>query len=98
MGTEQKSAVVVANLEADQLTRSILEVSESLRANIYSLLSRLGYLDHPGLKIDDHITLTIIESYLEFKVCSLIFLKLELNIYFIIDGRGLDGNSERINE
>lgn len=72
MGTEQKSGIIIANLEADQPSRSILEVSESLRANIYSLLSRLGYLDHPGLRIDDHVTLTIIESYLEFKVLSLV--------------------------
>lgn len=42
----------------------------------------LGFVELPGLTGDDHVTLTIIEHYLDFKVCGGTFLQLEFHYGF----------------
>ncbi|NWW83675.1 CFA69 protein, partial [Rhynochetos jubatus] len=47
---------------------AILEISENIRAKIYSLLCKLGFENLPGLSAEDYITLAIIRRYIDFKV------------------------------
>ncbi|NWZ16154.1 CFA69 protein, partial [Agelaius phoeniceus] len=47
---------------------SIMEVSESARAKIYSLFCKLGFENLPGLSAKDVVTLAIIQHYIDFKV------------------------------
>ncbi|XP_074659217.1 cilia- and flagella-associated protein 69-like isoform X1 [Tubulanus polymorphus] len=49
-------------------SHSIVDVSENLRAKIYSLFTKLGFVELPGLTTDDHITLSIVERYYDFKL------------------------------
>ncbi|KAM9842992.1 cilia- and flagella-associated protein 69-like [Aulostomus maculatus] len=44
------------------------EVSENLRAKIYSIFCKLGFQELPGLSTKDLVTLSIVKRYLEFKV------------------------------
>ncbi|NXQ20152.1 CFA69 protein, partial [Peucedramus taeniatus] len=47
---------------------SVMEISESTRAKIYSLFCKLGFEDLPGLSAKDFVTLAIIQHYIDFKV------------------------------
>ncbi|XP_034616289.1 cilia- and flagella-associated protein 69 isoform X1 [Trachemys scripta elegans] len=47
---------------------AIMEVSENMRAKIYSVLCKLGFENLPGLSAKDFVTLAIIRRYLDFKV------------------------------
>ncbi|KAL2307351.1 hypothetical protein Nmel_000309, partial [Mimus melanotis] len=47
---------------------AIMEVSESIRAKIYSLFCKLGFENLPGLSAKDFVTLAIIQRYIDFKV------------------------------
>ncbi|NXV68276.1 CFA69 protein, partial [Molothrus ater] len=47
---------------------SIMEISESTRAKIYSLFCKLGFENLPGLSAKDVVTLAIIQHYIDFKV------------------------------
>ncbi|NXY15235.1 CFA69 protein, partial [Atrichornis clamosus] len=47
---------------------AIMEISESIRAKIYSLFCKLGFENLPGLSAKDLITLAIIQHYIDFKV------------------------------
>lgn len=47
---------------------AIVDVSENLRSKIYSIFTRLGFSDLPGLTTEDYVTLAIIEKYLDMKV------------------------------
>lgn len=49
-------------------SQAIVDVSENMRAKIYSFFCKIGFTDLPGLTVDDHVTLTIIEKYLDFKI------------------------------
>ncbi|XP_055076754.2 cilia- and flagella-associated protein 69 [Misgurnus anguillicaudatus] len=49
---------------------SVRDVSESLCANIYCILSKLGFKRLSGLSTEDYITLSIISQYLDFKVAE----------------------------
>ena len=49
---------------------SIVDVSENMRAKLYALFCKIGFIELPGLTTEDHVTLTIIEHYLEFKVST----------------------------
>jgi len=46
---------------------AIVDVSENLRAKIFSMVSKLGFNNVPGLSTTDYVTLSVIEKYLEFK-------------------------------
>ncbi|NWX48936.1 CFA69 protein, partial [Steatornis caripensis] len=47
---------------------AIVEISENIRAKIYSLLCKLGFENLPGLSAKDFVTLAIIQRYIDFKV------------------------------
>ncbi|NXU03505.1 CFA69 protein, partial [Buphagus erythrorhynchus] len=47
---------------------AIMEVSESMRAKIYSLFCKLGFENLPGLSAEDFVTLAIIQRYIDFKI------------------------------
>ncbi|XP_068862875.1 cilia- and flagella-associated protein 69 isoform X2 [Aphelocoma coerulescens] len=61
---QQKIIPVPANCP----TFAIMEISESIRAKIYSLFCKLGFENVPGLSTKDFVTLAIIQHYLDFKV------------------------------
>ncbi|NWY41672.1 CFA69 protein, partial [Sylvia atricapilla] len=47
---------------------AIMEISESIRAKVYSLFCRLGFENLPGLSTKDFVTLAIIQRYIDFKI------------------------------
>ncbi|NWS66697.1 CFA69 protein, partial [Crotophaga sulcirostris] len=47
---------------------AIMEISENIRAKLYSLLCKLGFENLPGLSAEDFVTLAIIRHYIDFKV------------------------------
>ncbi|NWW80136.1 CFA69 protein, partial [Climacteris rufus] len=47
---------------------AIMEISESIRAKVYSLFCKLGFENLPGLSAKDFVTLAIIQHYIDFKV------------------------------
>ncbi|XP_054674460.1 cilia- and flagella-associated protein 69 isoform X2 [Grus americana] len=47
---------------------AIVEISENIRAKLYSLLCKLGFETLPGLSAKDFVTLAIIQRYIDFKV------------------------------
>ena len=56
------------SLPANCPSQAIVDVSENMRAKIYSLFCKIGFTDLPGLGVEDHVTLTTIEKYLDFKM------------------------------
>ncbi|NWT49598.1 CFA69 protein, partial [Erythrocercus mccallii] len=47
---------------------AIMEISESIRAKVYSLFCKLGFVNLPGLSPKDFVTLAIIQHYIDFKI------------------------------
>ncbi|NXT62258.1 CFA69 protein, partial [Chaetops frenatus] len=47
---------------------AIMEISENIRAKIYSLFCKLGFENLPGLSAKDLVTLAIIQRYIDFKI------------------------------
>ncbi|XP_072185054.1 cilia- and flagella-associated protein 69 isoform X2 [Excalfactoria chinensis] len=47
---------------------AVVEISENIRAKLYSLLCKLGFENLPGLSAKDFVTLAIIRRYIDFKV------------------------------
>ncbi|XP_046846055.1 cilia- and flagella-associated protein 69-like [Xenia sp. Carnegie-2017] len=68
MGKVQRDSGSSNPLPANVASPAVVEVSESIRANIYTIFSKLGFNDIAGLSTMDYVTLAIIENYLEFKV------------------------------
>ena len=69
VGAHQAS-MELTPLPASQPSLAIVEVSENMRAKLYALFCKIGFIELPGLTTEDHVTLTIIEHYLEFKVSA----------------------------
>eukprot|EP00794_Sanderia_malayensis_P003621 gene3621-4134_t len=46
---------------------AVVDVSENIRAKIFSMFCKIGFNNVPGLQTSDYVTLSIIERYLEFK-------------------------------
>ncbi|XP_039593272.1 cilia- and flagella-associated protein 69-like [Polypterus senegalus] len=67
LGLYQESEPVMP-LPANSPSPAVMDVSENMRAKIYSILSKIGFEDLPGLSTHDYITLAIISRYLDFKV------------------------------
>ena len=67
MGRLQEERGTVS-LPANCPSQAIVDVSENMRAKIYSLFCKIGFTDLPGLGVEDHVTLTTIEKYLDFKM------------------------------
>lgn len=55
------------SLPASCPSLAIVDVSENIRAKLYAIFSKIGFVELPGLTTDDHVTLTIVEHYLDFK-------------------------------
>ncbi|XP_026088119.1 cilia- and flagella-associated protein 69 isoform X3 [Carassius auratus] len=75
MITDVKRPIVSRHQESSSSSSSspdvsaaVREVSENLRANIYCIFCKLGFEGLSGLSAEDHITLSIIHRYLDFKV------------------------------
>ncbi|MCI4381536.1 hypothetical protein PGIGA_G00253140 [Pangasianodon gigas] len=58
------------SIPANRPSSAIMDVSENLRGKIYAFFCRLGFEDLPGLTAEDSITLSIVSSYLDFKVAE----------------------------
>lgn len=69
MGEYQESQKVQA-MPASSPSAAIIDVVENMRAKIYSLFYKIGYTELPGMTTEDYVTLTIIEQYLNLKVCA----------------------------
>nr|KAG5707622.1 hypothetical protein BaRGS_031004 [Batillaria attramentaria] len=67
MGHIQEERGTVS-LPAKCPSQAIVDVSENMRAKIYSIFCKIGFTDLPGLTVEDHVTLVIIEKYLDFKM------------------------------
>ncbi|PAA75987.1 hypothetical protein BOX15_Mlig017060g2, partial [Macrostomum lignano] len=67
MGDDQRKQPVTPQ-PANWPSRSIVEVAENVRAKIYALFYRIGFVDLPGINAEDHVTLTLIERYLDYKL------------------------------
>ncbi|NXJ77092.1 CFA69 protein, partial [Trogon melanurus] len=66
-GSFQKQQEVIP-MPANCPSFAIMEISENIRAKIYSLLCKLGFENLPGLSAKDFVTLPIIRHYIDFKV------------------------------
>ncbi|KAM9308129.1 cilia- and flagella-associated protein 69 [Gastrophryne carolinensis] len=58
----------VTPMPASCFTVAIMEVAENIRAKVYSVFSRLGFENLPGLSALDYVTLSVISRYLDFKL------------------------------
>ncbi|XP_060771273.1 cilia- and flagella-associated protein 69-like isoform X2 [Neoarius graeffei] len=58
------------SIPTNRPSAAIIDVSDNLRANIYAFFCRLGFEDLPGLTAEDSITLSIVRSYLDFKIAE----------------------------
>ncbi|XP_078375930.1 cilia- and flagella-associated protein 69-like [Oculina patagonica] len=67
MGTVQERQGVIP-LPADRPSQAIVDVSENMRAKIYSMFCKLGFNAVPGLSTLDYVTVAVIEKYLDFKM------------------------------
>ncbi|NWY49542.1 CFA69 protein, partial [Chionis minor] len=63
----QKQQEVIP-VPANRPSFAIMEISENIRAKLYSLLCKLGFEKLPGLSAKDFVTLAIIQRYIDFKV------------------------------
>ncbi|XP_016308850.1 cilia- and flagella-associated protein 69 [Sinocyclocheilus anshuiensis] len=54
------------------VSAAVRDVSENLRANIYCIFCKLGFEHLSGLSAEDHVTLSIIHRYLDFKLCEVV--------------------------
>ncbi|XP_043089032.1 cilia- and flagella-associated protein 69-like isoform X2 [Puntigrus tetrazona] len=54
------------------VSAAVRDVSENLRANIFCIFCKLGFESLSGLSAEDHVTLSIIHRYLDFKVCEVV--------------------------
>ncbi|XP_021243381.1 cilia- and flagella-associated protein 69 isoform X2 [Numida meleagris] len=66
-GSFQKQQEVIP-LPSSCPSFAIVEISENIRAKLYSLLCKLGFENLPGLSAKDFVTLAIIRRYIDFKV------------------------------
>ncbi|EDO44742.1 predicted protein [Nematostella vectensis] len=58
----------VIPLPADRPSQSIVDVSENMRAKIFSMFCKIGFNALPGLSTADYVTIALIEKYLDFKM------------------------------
>ncbi|KAK2887814.1 hypothetical protein Q8A67_016042 [Cirrhinus molitorella] len=60
--------IVSRHQDPSSNSAAVRDVSENLRANIYCIFCKLGFEGLSGLSAEDHVTLSIIHRYLDFKV------------------------------
>ena len=61
------SSVTYHTVPAQYPSRAVLEVSENMRAKIYSIFTKIGFEGH-SLTLKQNLSLTVIEQYLDFKL------------------------------
>ncbi|CAL8298824.1 unnamed protein product [Lota lota] len=61
-------AVSDMSFTVGQPSAAVLDVSENLRAKVFSVFCKLGVHNLHGLSTADHVTLSIVKRYLDFKV------------------------------
>ncbi|XP_072179845.1 cilia- and flagella-associated protein 69-like [Diadema setosum] len=66
MGTFQLEAGIQP-LPATQPSHAITDISENMRAKIYSLFCKMGFDNPKGLSTEEHVTLIIIKRFMDFK-------------------------------
>lgn len=66
--TKEQEEEPLQALPSNAPSKAIVEITENMRAKIYGLFCKLGFSELPGLTQEDHITLCIIENYLDFKL------------------------------
>ncbi|BFZ02069.1 hypothetical protein BsWGS_05107 [Bradybaena similaris] len=69
MGSYQAELGIVSQ-PPSYISQAIADVGENNRAKIYSLFTKIGFTELPGLTIADHVSLAIIERYLDFKLAE----------------------------
>lgn len=94
--TKQQDDQGIISLPVTTASPSIVDVSDNLRAKIYSMFNKLGFNNVPGLLVTDYIVLSVIEKYLDFKVLEVWReVKTELEVENIEpvspDKEGIDG-------
>ena len=57
-------------MSASSPSQAIVDVVENMRAKIHALFCKIGYTELTGMSTEDYVTLTIIEQYLNLKVCG----------------------------
>lgn len=57
-------------MSASSPSQAIVDVVENMRAKIHALFCKIGYTELSGMSTEDYVTLTIIEQYLNLKVCA----------------------------
>ncbi|VDI03562.1 Hypothetical predicted protein [Mytilus galloprovincialis] len=67
MGVLQEQQGIVS-LPATIPSQSIVDVSENMRAKLYSIFCKIGFTDLPGLTVEDHVTLVVIEKFMDLKL------------------------------
>ncbi|XP_078283905.1 cilia- and flagella-associated protein 69 [Rhinoraja longicauda] len=55
-------------LPANYQSPAVIDIYENPRVKIYSIFCKLGFEDLPGLSAHDHVTLAIVQHYLDLKV------------------------------
>ncbi|CAH2282348.1 cilia- and flagella-associated 69 [Pelobates cultripes] len=63
-----QEAQEVTPVPANSFSIAIIEVAENIRAKLYSIFSKIGFDNLPGLSTLDYVTLSVISRYLDFKV------------------------------
>ena len=72
-GAIQRDAVVQAQTPASAPSLAIVDVAENQRAKIYAIFCKIGFHTAVGnakLTVEDHVTMTIIDHYLDFKMAE----------------------------
>ena len=64
---EQYSMESPSNALSTSPSPAILDVSDNMRCKIFALIHRIGFDKLPPLTAEEQVTLTVIESYLDFK-------------------------------
>ncbi|RXN13442.1 cilia- and flagella-associated 69 [Labeo rohita] len=64
----QEESSSSSSSSSHDVSAAVRDVSENLRANIYCIFCKLGFEGLSGLSAEDHVTLSIIHRYLDFKV------------------------------
>ncbi|XP_047460240.1 cilia- and flagella-associated protein 69-like [Mugil cephalus] len=59
---------VQLSFPANMPSAAVLEISENLRSKIYCVFCKIGFQDLPGMSTEDHVTLSVVRRYLDFKV------------------------------
>ena len=72
-GSIQRDAAVQAETPASAPSLAVVDVAENQRAKIYAIFCKIGFhsaVGHPKLTVEDHVTMTIIDHYLDFKMAE----------------------------